>query len=84
MSQSIGQFPVSRKEQQTAGIDIQATNRYPATVPERWQLVEYRRSALRIFPGADFIFRLVVENNPAGIPCFLLRSKAFAVDSYFV
>tara|TARA_A100001388_G_scaffold270211_1_gene247473 strand:- start:44 stop:445 length:402 start_codon:yes stop_codon:yes gene_type:complete len=62
----MGEFSISRKQEQSRGIDIQAPHRYPTTAAQTGQSLKHRRPSLRIISRTDLANGLVKEQESCG------------------
>jgi hypothetical protein len=63
MHHAIGEAAIVGKQQQAAGIEIEATDRDPAPVLQPWQFSKYAGPAGRIIARDDFAFGLVIHQH---------------------
>ena len=66
--QAVGQFAIIGQQQQALGIQIQATDRYPAPAMQGRQALKYRRPALGIAAGSHLTDRLVISQHAPARP----------------
>ncbi|MCY1227991.1 hypothetical protein D9M72_402840 [compost metagenome] len=79
--QAVGQLTVGGEQQQAGGVDVQAADVDPAADLRARQTLENGRTAFRIIAGADFAFRLVVDQHATNVFSFLFALEQTAVDA---
>jgi hypothetical protein len=84
MHHSVGQPAVIGKQQQAAGIEVQATDGNPASALQPGQLGKYAGATVRVVPGNNLTLRLVInEHTRQAQHEFELRQLAIDPDLVF-